>query len=172
MRRARAAGTVAVVLAAAVALTGCEDLSGDPKPGPSASSKGTVKPGPKPGPKTTPPKSPKTSKSPGPVTSPPPDDPSPGGWGQKGPATLTGCGTFKSGFQCTFQGADFKPGERIHLRREGQTTEHVFTADSRGGFVISPVHNPKPGSYTYTASGEESGLRATTQVEVTAGTFG
>ncbi|QES50277.1 hypothetical protein DEJ50_23070 [Streptomyces venezuelae] len=167
----RAAGIAAMALAVALVLAGCEEPSPDPKPGRSSTSDGgakpTGKPDPKPSRKSTPP------TSPGPEDSPSPEKPSPTPWVPKGPARLAGCGTHASGYQCSFRGSNFEPGEKIRLNRDGGNTGgNVLTADENGEFAIDLVSSTPSGTYTYVAHGQRSNRRATAEVRIIPGLWG
>ncbi|MFI8503541.1 hypothetical protein ACIGFK_34295 [Streptomyces sp. NPDC085524] len=156
---------VAIVAAAVLGLTGCNDaLPDDPAPTKPTASKHPSK-GPSKGPGTPDPR-PTGPTDPGPTSPSPKDSP----WKQKGPATLTGCGTVKRGLTCSFQGSNFKPGEKIYFSRDG-AQKHVFTADERGGFAQDIGDITTLGAHTYTARGAESHVEASTTVQVTEGVF-
>jgi hypothetical protein len=166
--RASVTAAAAAVAAAVLVMAGCQiEVEDDPVPG---------SPGPKPvGPQKPGTKSPSPSpgtKSPGPqspvIDPPPPPKP----WFPQGQAVLTGCGTFASFEDCTVQGINFKPGEKIQLSFDGHPVFNPFLrADKTGRFDFTRGHNASVGPHTYTARGLESGLEASTTVQVTPGKF-
>ncbi|MET9888017.1 hypothetical protein ABZZ20_33780 [Streptomyces sp. NPDC006430] len=154
----------AIVAAAVLAVAGCDNPFED-DPAPRTPDPATSAP------KTPEPKNPGT-KSPGrkvPVPDPKPESPkpvSPKPWVPKGPATLTGCGTFAQYSDCTFQGSNFKPGEKIYFLRDGSPLPDL-TADKEGRFTHVTAGNLRIGAHTYTARGAQSGVMARTTVRVT-----
>ncbi|MFE9629387.1 hypothetical protein [Streptomyces sp. NPDC006463] len=105
------------------------------------------------------------------VPTPKPTSPRP--WVPKGPATLIGCGTHASGYQCSFHGYNFKPGEKVRLTLGfGNVGGHVFTADEDGEFSTNPASNTHSGTYTYVALGQQSNRQASTTVRITPGLWG
>ncbi|MFD7630703.1 hypothetical protein ACFV7Q_32565 [Streptomyces sp. NPDC059851] len=165
----RAHLAAAAVVAAVLAVAGCQiKVEGDPVPvSPDPKPAGPQNPGPKdPGPKGPGPGSP-SPKSPVIKPTPPPKP-----WHPQGKAVLTGCGSFARFENCTFQGINFKPGEKIQMAFDGDPIFNPFLrADDTGRFTYTRGHNPSPGFHTYTARGLESGVEASTTVRVTPAKF-
>ncbi|MCX5374914.1 hypothetical protein [Streptomyces sp. NBC_00091] len=164
-----AAAAVAAAAVAVLAVAGCQiKVEGDPAPGSSEPKPvGPQNPGPKsPSPKVPGPKSP-SPKSP--VIDPPPP---PKPWFPQGKTVLTSCGTFARFENCTVQGINFKPGEKIQLSFDGYPIFNPFLrTDKTGRFDFTRSHNPSVGPHTYTARGLESGAEASTTVHVTPAKF-
>ncbi|MFG2296986.1 hypothetical protein [Streptomyces sp. NPDC048603] len=155
------AAVTAAVTVAVLSVAGCRiTVEDDPATG---------NPGPGTGGQKSP--SPKNPSPKGTVTPKPVKPPKP--WVPKGPATLVGCGTHASGYQCTFHGYHFKPGEKVRFTRgfEG-AGEHVFTADEDGEISTNLTSNTRSGTYTYVARGLQSDRHATTTVRITPGLWG
>ncbi|MFF8847564.1 hypothetical protein ACF08N_33450 [Streptomyces sp. NPDC015127] len=159
----------AVVTAAVLAVVGCDDpFADDPAPKESAPSAHRSEGSRNPAPNAPPPKTPEPNS---PIPDPPPPSPEP--WVPKGPATLTGCGTHASGYQCSFHGYNFKPGEKVRLTRGVQSVGgNVFIADENGEFSTNLISSTPSGTYTYVAHGQESNRQAGTEVRITPGLWG
>ncbi|MBT2546669.1 hypothetical protein J7E99_40005 [Streptomyces sp. ISL-44] len=155
--------------AAILAVAGCQiQVEDDPVPGsPAPKPVGPQNPGPKsPSPNNPSPKSPGPES---PAIDPPPP---PKRWFSRGKTVLTGCGTFARFEDCTVQGINFKPGEKIQLSFDGYPIFNPFLrADKTSWWDYTRGHNPSVGPHTYTARGLESGVEASTTVQVTPAKF-